>query len=190
MSRRASPRNWCDAGLRLLRDDGIGAVTIDQLCAAMQKTKGSFYHHFRDIDSYMAALLLRWEESQTEEPIQAAGEEPDPLRRAARLVSAVLGLDHPLDAAVRAWALRNPQARAAIDRVDNRRISYLARLYRMGGYRQPRMLAELEYMAFVGGQQLGIFATPIRAARLGRALRKALVQLGVGKVGGAPFPAQ
>jgi AcrR family transcriptional regulator len=178
MSRRASPRDWCAAGLALLREEGVGAVTIDRLCAALKKTKGSFYHHFRDIDDFRAALFRRWEGDLTEEPIRAAEREPDRSRRAARLDSVVRGLDHRLDSAVRAWALWDPRARATVERVDKRRIDYIAELYRAGGHDEPRLLAELEYTAFVGAQQRGLFATPARVARLSRALRKVLARSG------------
>lgn len=174
MSGRASPRDWCSAGLALLREEGVAAVTVDRLCAALKKTKGSFYHHFRDIDAFRAALLSRWEEVLTEEPIRAAEREVDPSRRAARLEGLVRGLDHRLDGAVRAWAHRDSRARAALERVDQRRIDYIAELYRAGGYPKPRLLAELEYTAFVGAQHRGLFAAPAHAARLSRALRSAL----------------
>jgi AcrR family transcriptional regulator len=178
MNRRASPGDWCAAGLALLRDEGLDAVTVDRLCAALQKTKGSFYHHFRDMDEYLAALLARWEEELTESPIRATAHEHDPYRRGARLESVVRALDHRLDRAVRAWALRDERARAAMERVDRRRIDYLAELFRESGYREPRLLAELKYVAFVGAQQTGVFASPTRAARLSEALRKALAWLG------------
>jgi AcrR family transcriptional regulator len=185
MSRRASPQDWCAAGLALLRDEGIDAVTVDRLCSTLKKTKGSFYHHFRDRDAYLAALLARWEEDLTEAPIRAAGREPDPLRQSARLDSVVRGLDHGLDRAVRAWALRDPPARAAMRRVDQRRIDYIAELYRRSGRRQPRLLAELKYMAFVGAQHLGIFASPARTARLGQALNGALARRGEARRSGS-----
>lgn len=178
MSRRVSSGDWCAAGLVLLRDEGVDAVTVDGLCQRLQRTKGSFYHHFRDLDAYLAALLARWEEELTEAPIREAGQEADPGRRGARLDSAVRDLDHGLDGAVRAWARRDPRARAAMARVDRRRIDYIAALYRESGRRQPRLLAELEYAAFVGAQALGLFATPTRAARLGKALRLALLGAG------------
>jgi AcrR family transcriptional regulator len=150
------------------------------LCVALQKTKGSFYHHFRDMDGYLTALLGHWEEELTEAPIRATGREPDPLERGARLASVVRGLDHRLDCAVRAWALRDERARAAMERVDRRRIDYIAELYRESGWRQPRLLAELRYLAFVGAQQTGVFASPARAARLAQTLHKALAWLGEG----------
>lgn len=36
---RAPPREWCSAGLRLLRDESVDAVTVDRLCAALKKTR-------------------------------------------------------------------------------------------------------------------------------------------------------
>jgi AcrR family transcriptional regulator len=176
VSARASPEDWASAGLALLRDEGIGALTVDRLCAALKRTKGSFYHHFRDLDAYLAAVLARWEAELTEAPIRAAGDDVDPRRRGARLDAAVRRLDHRLDVAVRAWALWDPRARAAMERVDARRLAVLTGLHREGGHPAPRTAAELEYAAFVGAQHLGLLATPARAARLAEALRRALAR--------------
>jgi AcrR family transcriptional regulator len=174
MNRRASPAEWCAAGLALLRDEGVGAVTVDRLCAALGKTKGSFYHHFRNLDAYLGALLARWEEELTDTPIRDAAGERDPTRRSARLDAAVLRLDHRLDVAVRAWARRDARARTAMARVDARRIAYLTGLHRARRAADARAAAELEYAAFVGAQHLGVLEVPARAERLATALRRAL----------------
>lgn len=177
MTRRASPRDWCAAGLALLRDEGIDAVTIERLCAALGKTKGSFYHHFADLEAYQAALLTRWEADLTRAPIRAAEREADPHRRGERLDQVVRTLDHELDRAVRAWALWDSGVRAAMRRVDARRLAYLTRLHRERGHREPARLAELEYTVFVGAQQLGVLAEPRRVKRLASALQRALAAL-------------
>lgn len=191
MSRRVSPADWCAAGLALLRDEGIGALTVDRLCAVRKKTKGSFYHHFRDLEAYLAELLARWEDDLTEAPIRAASDEPDPRRRSARLNRSVRRLDHRLDRAVRAWALWDSRARAAMERVDERRIEYLSEISRQRGRRSPRLLAELEYAAFVGAQQVGLLGSSAGTARLSRALERALDVLGrAGEPGGPGVRAQ
>lgn len=172
--RRASPAGWCAAGLTLLRDEGVGAVTVERLCAALGKTKGSFYHHFRGLDGYLAALLARWEEDLTDAVIREAGLEEDPRRRGTRLDAVARGLDHRLDVAVRAWGLWDARARAAVERVDERRVAYLAELYRAGRLPDPRAAAELEYAAFVGAQHLGVLSRPARSERLSATLRSAL----------------
>jgi AcrR family transcriptional regulator len=178
---RLAPQDWCRVGLDLLRDEGMEALTIDRLCGALRKTKGSFYHHFRDLDAFLAALLDRWEEDLTEAPMRVAERETDPRQRRVRLDDAVFGLDHRLDRAVRAWALWDPRARAAMNRVDERRIAYLAEIARSNRLRQPRLIAELDYLAFVGAQQVDLFASPVRAARIARALRRALAIFGTEK---------
>jgi AcrR family transcriptional regulator len=171
---RTSRASWCDAGLALLRDDGYAAVTIERLCAAVGRTKGSFYHHFRNMDAYLEALLERWEQELTEMLIHASASESEPKLRDNRLDQLVRRMDHRLDSAVRAWAQRDPRAQAAVKRVDKRRTQHLERLFRARGLRPARLLAELEYLAFVGAQQLAFFATPRHLERLFRAHREAL----------------
>src|SRR5688572_22721847 len=155
MSGRLSQTHWCDTGLALLRDEGMPSLTIERLCATLERTKGSFYHHFRDLDAFLAALLSRWEETLTDWPIELAGAEQDPSKRAARLDAVVANMDHRLDLAVRAWGLWDDRARAAMERVDTRRIAYLTELYEARGVERARALAQLEYVAFVGTQQVG-----------------------------------
>lgn len=176
--RRAAPADWCRAGLALLRDQGPGAVTLERLCAALGKTKGSFYHHFRDMDAYRAALLEEWEELHTARPIAAAEAADGPRRRSALLDAVVQGVDHELDRAVRAWGREDGRVRGALARVDARRLAYLEALHRGHGRSDPRGLAELEYAVFLGAQQLGLLADPRRGVALRRTLRAALEALG------------
>lgn len=177
MTARATRQDWCAAGLDVLRDHGHEAVTIDRLCTTLGKTKGSFYHHFADLDAYLGALLALWEQELTDRPIDLAAREPSVGKRSARLDQVVRGLDHALDLAVRAWSSRDRRARQAIERVDRRRIDYLAELHRASGHKRARLLAELEYAAFVGGQHLGWFDDPRHAATLARAMHDALALL-------------
>ncbi|MEW5847791.1 MAG: TetR/AcrR family transcriptional regulator [Myxococcota bacterium] len=174
---RVSRKDWCTAGLGLLRDEGHEALTIDRVATAIGKSKGSFYHHFEDLSSFHAALLATWEEELTERPIAQA--DAAARRRAARLDEVVLGLDHALDRAVRAWANADARAKDAVVRVDERRIAYLAGIHREAGHRDARTLAELEYAAFVGFEHLDILTTE-KAEKLGRKLRRALAMLGGG----------
>ena len=42
---------WIAAGIALLREGGEDELTIDRLAKRLRRTKGSFYHHFADIDA-------------------------------------------------------------------------------------------------------------------------------------------
>lgn len=174
---RLTPVDWCDAGLSLLRDEGMPALTIDRMCAALERTKGSFYHHFRDLDAFLVALLQRWEENQTDGPIRFAAGEEDPRERAARLDEAVERLDHRLELAVRGWGVWDERARRAVERVDGRRLEYLTGLYEAMGVDGAREMAQLEYVAFVGTQQVGGFRSSASATQLVADVRRAMAML-------------
>jgi TetR/AcrR family transcriptional repressor of nem operon len=51
-----------DAALRLLRESGYNATTVDDLCAAAGVTKGAFFHHFRSKEDLAVAAADYWSE--------------------------------------------------------------------------------------------------------------------------------
>ena len=55
MSMRLSRQEWIDAGLKAMARDGVDAVRIERLAAALKVTKGSFYWHFKDRDALLEA---------------------------------------------------------------------------------------------------------------------------------------
>ncbi len=153
---RSTKEDWLDAGLGLLRDRGHDALTIDALCRALERTKGSFYHHFSDVSAFSQKLLEHWEKRSTAEIIEAADETHSPAARRARLYALVRSSEFGVERAVQAWALRDPAAREARARVDARRIAYLAELRRAAGAtpKAAERAAQIEYAAFLGALQI------------------------------------
>ncbi|MBX3169392.1 MAG: TetR/AcrR family transcriptional regulator [Candidatus Eremiobacteraeota bacterium] len=169
MALRKSRQDWIDAGMDLLRNQGQQALTIERLSQELGVTKGSFYHHFGNLANYRQALLEWWEDAFTHEPMRVACQEHDPSLRVQRLSRAVRDLDHPLEIALRAWGLRDPEVDRTVARVDSQRLECLTGLHRDQGHAQPELLAYLEYTAFVGTQL--VQPAPAGAAR---ALQQAL----------------
>ncbi len=169
--------DWLQRGLAILREGGEAALTIDRLCTELGRTKGAFYHHFKDVGAYVDALLAFWEAEQTTAPIEQANAAA-PARRRRALDAAVHALDLKLDLAVRAWGLRDARARAFVARVDERRVAYLEEVADPTlppGLR--RTLARLEYVAFLGAQQLFPDLTAPEARKVERALHDAMAAL-------------
>ena len=170
---RIGKADWVKAAFDLLRAEGERSLTIDRLCTALDRSKGSFYHHFGDLDGFVDATLAEWVEAMTVRPIREARAEPDPQRQAAALAEIVRGLDHHLDVAIRAWGLRDPRVRRVVKEVDDQRIDCLTAFHQVFNRRRPRLLAEIEYAAFVGAQATGMMASR-RAQTIDAALQRAL----------------
>lgn len=49
-----------DAALKLVRERGYSATTVDELCRAAGVTKGAFFHHFKSKDDLGAAAARHW----------------------------------------------------------------------------------------------------------------------------------
>lgn len=54
MVRKIAEEDWITEGLRLLAEPGKDRLRIQTLADRLQVTKGSFYHHFRDRQQFMA----------------------------------------------------------------------------------------------------------------------------------------
>jgi TetR/AcrR family transcriptional regulator, transcriptional repressor for nem operon len=74
-----------EAGVKLVREQGYGGTSVDQLCQAAGVTKGAFFHHFASKEALGVALADYWS-SSTGAFFAAA-----PFHHAADPVDRVLG---------------------------------------------------------------------------------------------------
>lgn len=58
-------RKLVEATVCLVIDQGFNATSIDQICAAADVTKGSFFHHFPNKDAIGEAAIMWWSEMGT-----------------------------------------------------------------------------------------------------------------------------
>ena len=91
-------RELLEAALSLFREKGYAATSVDELCARAGVTKGAFFHHFSNKDSFAVAAAQHW--SQTCEALFAAA----PYHR----------LDDPLDRVLGYLDLRKALLRGAV----------------------------------------------------------------------------
>jgi TetR/AcrR family transcriptional repressor of nem operon len=71
-----------DAAVRIVRQKGYGATSVDDLCQAAGVTKGAFFHHFKSKEELGVAAADHW--SRTTGELFAAApyhHHPDPLDR-------------------------------------------------------------------------------------------------------------
>jgi len=152
MNNQLSAKDWLDQGLKALASRGFTALKAEPLAKAMGVSRGSFYWHFADIAAFHAAILARWHEVAAEQIIanvEAASKDENPL---ALLLRRVFGERLTLERAVRTWASVDPAARAAVQAIDRRRLSYVEGLLAQSGLSVEiaRARAQILYWAFLG----------------------------------------
>ena len=156
---RLKKKNWLDLGLERLAADGPDALTVDGLCAAAGRTKGSFYHHFESREDFVAALLAHWSKSHTEDVIDKVEKDTGGTARRRALDTLSARLDDRIERQMRRWAGSDAAVAAAIAANDGRRIAYLEKLIGEAGELskdgEAADLAILEYATFLGLMELG-----------------------------------
>lgn len=154
---RLTREDWLETGLQLLNDSGEQALTLERLCKATSRTKGSFYHHFQDRDDFVDALLKYWQSKYTEGIITAVDRLKDPIAQRRELDRLAANVDNQLERVIRNWSGVDPLVRQTIRQVDDRRIKYLTNLISKLAQIDLTTASELaivEYAAFLGLQYL------------------------------------
>ena len=159
---RSSRTTWLDEGLTLLQQSGIDQVRIDTLCTRLKLTKGSFYHHFKNHQAYMEALLEHWEEKYTSRFIDYAEQGETAANKLERLNHMTLTAYSDPEVHIRAWALTDAVAKQTVQRVDERRVNYLINLYTQYGMTeaQAKVVSNTIYATLIGTQYLLVQLTP------------------------------
>jgi AcrR family transcriptional regulator len=152
MADQLSAKDWLDLGLKTLAKSGFTALKAEPLAKEMGVSRGSFYWHFADIGAFHAAILAHWREVAAEQiiaDVEAASKDENPLQV---LVRRVFGEKLVLEKAVRTWATVDPAARAAVQTIDRRRLSYVESLLTRSGLpaEVARDRAQILYWAFFG----------------------------------------
>ena len=153
-SPRLSVENWLEAGYALLAEEGVRALKVDRLCQQAGVTRGSFYWHFDDMDSYRAALVESWNTFLEKDRQSLA--ELDALPPRERLSAMMTALTSPrhwmLERAMREWARTDPIAAANVRAADRRLLRSVTKAYSDYGFRpdDAKLRAELTFAAGIG----------------------------------------
>jgi AcrR family transcriptional regulator len=153
-STRLSVEDWLQAGYTLLAEQGVRALKVESLCQRAGVTRGSFYWHFEDMDSYRAALVESWNTFLERDRRSLA--ELDALPPRERLSAMMIALTSPqhwmLERAMREWARTDPAAAASVRAADRRLLRSVAKAYSDYGFSpaDAKLRAELTFAAGIG----------------------------------------
>jgi AcrR family transcriptional regulator len=154
---RLTRKDWLTTGLQLLGSEGEKVLTIERLCQVTGRTKGSFYHHFKNHDEFIQSLLEYWQLEYTNRIIMTVEQLESLSDRRRELDRLAAGIDRQIERAIRNWSGVDKRAQLVLKQVDEQRIQYLVGLVSQLGQIDEQMaleIATIEYSAFVGLQQL------------------------------------
>jgi AcrR family transcriptional regulator len=153
---RFARSDWLELGERLLSEEGPQALSLERLTEAAGRTKGSFYHHFKGRDGFLATLAGHWRERVVEPAAKPYRDDPSPATWRALLLDAPFQLNRPFERGLRRLAVSESIVRAAVERVDRERIDSLTFLVSQlrDDLDDPRAFAVLMYAVIVGAQWL------------------------------------
>ncbi|NIA00447.1 TetR family transcriptional regulator [Massilia sp. CCM 8734] len=158
MDDKKNRQSWLGAGLQALADDGPEGLRIMTIAQKMGVTKGSFYWHFKNLEDYQSALMEEWEQVHTQQVMDIVDQEDvDVGSKLGKLFTG--GPPHlfTLGRAIRAWSMTNEQVRQVQERVDRKRVDYVAHLLTDIGWPadQAPVIARWNYCAFIGHAAIG-----------------------------------
>jgi AcrR family transcriptional regulator len=154
--RSVSRQAWLDEGIKILDEQGANALTIDALATRLEVTKGSFYHHFKNYQGYKEALLDYFEQQSTLTVIDLVEEMKTPSQKLAKLLDLTMVGPPRIEVAIRAWALLDGFVQNYQQRIDERRINYLKKLWaELRPAEAPaEIMAQMLYAVYVGSQHI------------------------------------
>ena len=164
-------QQYLDAGQDLLADGGVQAVTIASLCERLGVTKGSFYHHFRNVEDFHDQLLDDWFTEHVARRKAVTDVLSDPRARLEGLRRLAVDRRHDTEAAIRAWARTSARAAEVQRRIDNNRRAYVVDVCIALGIDRTRAetFADLSVVMLAGSQNLG---GPVDQAMVDRLARE------------------
>jgi len=185
------PEVWIAEARKLLVTKSIDAVRVEALAKEMGVTKGSFYWHFKDRDDLLKRMLMAWRDEATEQIIFRFESRGLPARELVRdLLSlpfhgAAAQQAAATELAIRAWGRRDEVARAIVDEVDAKRLSYIAQCFSALGYSiaEARARAFVLYSYELSESLLSDQGTPAQKAERRAFVEKLLLESGQGGFG-------
>ncbi len=156
-TKKTDKNTWFKEGFKILRSNGAGGLTIENLTLGLKKTKGSFYHHFKNRNDYSRQLLEQWEENQAIDIIQNS-QQAQTLEGINETLVTLSGeaMDPKTEVAVRAWALQDPLAREFQERIDTQRVNFLRNMFSLMTEDKTRaeLFSLIRYCFYIGSHQI------------------------------------
>jgi len=158
-TKRPAPKtagDWIEVALDVISRDGVEAAAIEPLARLLKVSKGSFYWHFANRQALLDAALARWQKSETDDVIEAASGEEDPIKRIERLFIEVVSNRRTAPLYLAFSSSSDPAVKKVMRTVSRERLRFLRECYENLGLSKIEAdhWALLAYTAYLGALHL------------------------------------
>jgi AcrR family transcriptional regulator len=124
-----SKQDWLKSGLDNLADAGVMGLTIDLLADDLSLTKGSFYHHFRNVEDFQHQLVSFWAEQFLSTSLLVPENPEELLALLDQVIREAYGYVTGPEIAIRVWAQEDDYVRSVVERVDGARSGFIFKVF-------------------------------------------------------------
>jgi AcrR family transcriptional regulator len=149
---RKSKRKWMDTGIKILGEAGVKGLTIERMAEELNLTKGSFYHHFKDVRDFQEQLIAYWADQYLSTSSSLPDEPGDRMALLDQIMEQAFSPVTEPEVAIRAWAQQDEMVRAFVGRVDATRHAFVLQVFQSvtGDEGQARLMADLLFSIAIG----------------------------------------
>jgi AcrR family transcriptional regulator len=149
---RKHKQDWLQVGIRTLGQSGASGLTIERMAAELGVTKGSFYHHFKNMRDFEGQLIADW----AEQYLSTSADLPDDPQARLELLDEIMEeIFSPItepEVAVRIWAQQDEMVSTYVERVDAVRREFALIVFRgvTDDERQAQLMADILFTMLIG----------------------------------------
>lgn len=148
------PNKWLDAAIKTLIAEGMDAVRIERLATQLHITRGSFYHHYKDRDDLLRAVLDHYVRINHQNLVAMLpalqGTPKDKLQALWTATASQEFRDY--DWAIRMWGIHDPHVAEVLKKIDVKRMDVMIALFIEMGFTEDEswIRAALAYHGSLG----------------------------------------
>ena len=171
---RKSKQDWYKTGLQTLAVQGVDGLTIQTLTDRLGVTKGSFYHHFQNVEDFREKLIAFWAD-QYRSTSSNLLEDPDGLLALLdTIMEEAFGTVTEPELTIRVWAQQDEMVRRYVEQVDSMRQEFVLKVFQsvVRDDNSAKLMADMLAVMLIGSMMVLPRMSPERVSDLYREFKR------------------
>ncbi len=149
---RKGRQDWYKVGLETLAATGARGLTIERMTSALGVTKGSFYHHFENVQDFREQLIVHWSDQYLNTSADLPQDASELLSLLDTIMIEAFGPVTEPELAIRVWAHQNDFVRSHVEKVDAARREFILTVFRavIDDERQSQLMTDMLVAISIG----------------------------------------